>query len=191
MVIAFITLLPLYLLGTKTSICCHGFLLQSSCFYTNLTTQVKAFKTSLVWNHPPLMFQKMSCLHCASMTLEWKCGKAQNTDKMLLKRKQEQAVEYPSGVLWYTWWHLQSSVIGRSIFSAFPKDCSKTRTIFHDENITQELSFNADPTVKRWSRAWSLTLSQLVGISLITLSPCRKLLKLNRFRNNYIIAIVR
>ena len=37
-------------------------------------------------------------------------------------------------------------------FSAFPKDCSKTRSFFHDEIIPWECSIHADPAVILWLR---------------------------------------
>ena len=55
---------------------------------------------------------------------------------------------------WSVMVHLMAltNVIGRTIFSAFPKDCSKTRPFFHDEIIPWECSFHADPAVILWSR---------------------------------------
>ena len=48
-----------------------------------------------------------------------------------------------------------ATVIGRSVFSAFPKDCSKTRPFFHDEIIPRECSFHPEPAVMLWSRVGS------------------------------------
>ena len=48
-----------------------------------------------------------------------------------------------------------ATVMGRSVFSAFPKDCSKTRPFFHDEINPRECSFHADPAVILWSRIGS------------------------------------
>ena len=48
-----------------------------------------------------------------------------------------------------------ATVIGRSIFSAFSKDCSKTRPFFHDEIIPWECPFHADLAVILWSRVGS------------------------------------
>ena len=58
---------------------------------------------------------------------------------------------------WSVMVHLMAltNVIGRTIFSAFPKDCSKTRPFFHDEIIPRECSFHADPAVMLWSREGS------------------------------------
>jgi len=55
---------------------------------------------------------------------------------------------------WSVMVHLMAlaSVIGRSIFSAFPKDSSKTRPFFHDEIIPRECSFHANPAIILWSR---------------------------------------
>ena len=55
---------------------------------------------------------------------------------------------------WSVMVHLTAlaTVIGRSFFSAFPKDCSKTRPFFRDEIFPRECSFHADPAVILWSR---------------------------------------
>ena len=55
---------------------------------------------------------------------------------------------------WSVMVHLMAlaNVIGRSIFSAFSKDCSKTRPFFHGAIIPRECSFHTNPAVILWSR---------------------------------------
>lgn len=69
--------------------------------------------------------------------------------------------ELATGCRVYTWSvmvHLMAlaTVIGRSIYSAFPEDCSKTRPFFHGKISPRECSFHADPAIILWSRDGSL-----------------------------------